>query len=159
MEIGIQFYTLRDHCKNLDDFAETLKKVSDIGYKNVQISGFCDYEPEWLKENLDKNGLKCVITKTNIVTAKHIMILGHRRGIRLQAIGRNVGQHALQVILLQLLCQPLGVVGAGSGDLHGLVADIRNLAERQGKIIKGLALIADGIELRADLHGYILLTF
>ena len=64
MEIGVQFYTLREHCKNLDDFAETLKKVADIGYKNVQISGVCDYEPEWLKENLDKNGLKCVVTHT-----------------------------------------------------------------------------------------------
>lgn len=62
MEIGIQFYTLRDYCKNLDDFAETLKKVADIGYKNVQISGVCDYEPQWLKEQLDKNGLKCVLT-------------------------------------------------------------------------------------------------
>lgn len=42
MEIGIQFYTLRDYCKNLDDFAESLKKVADIGYKNVQISAVCD---------------------------------------------------------------------------------------------------------------------
>ena len=64
MEIGVQFYTLRDYCKNLDDFAETLKKVADIGYKNIQVSGVCDYEPEWLKENLDKNGLKCVVTHT-----------------------------------------------------------------------------------------------
>ena len=39
MEIGIQFYTLRDFCKDLDSFSETLKKVADIGYKNVQISG------------------------------------------------------------------------------------------------------------------------
>lgn len=62
MEIGIQFYTLRDYCKNLDDFAETLKKVSDMGYKNVQISGVCDYEPQWLNEQLQKNGLKCVLT-------------------------------------------------------------------------------------------------
>ena len=54
MEIGVQFYTLREHCKNIDDFAETLKKVADIGYKNVQISGVCDYEPEWLAENLKK---------------------------------------------------------------------------------------------------------
>lgn len=64
MEIGVQFYTLREHCKNIDDFAETLKKVADIGYKNVQISGVCDYEPEWLAENLKKNGLKCVVTHT-----------------------------------------------------------------------------------------------
>ena len=38
MEIGAQFFTLRDFCKDLDSFAESLKKVADIGYKNVQIS-------------------------------------------------------------------------------------------------------------------------
>lgn len=64
MEIGIQFYTLRDFCKDLDSFSETLKKVADIGYKNVQISGTCEFEAEWLKKELDKNGLKCVITHT-----------------------------------------------------------------------------------------------
>lgn len=64
MQIGAQFYTIRDFCKNLEDFGESLKKVADIGYKTVQISGTCDYEPEWLKEQLDRNGLKCVITHT-----------------------------------------------------------------------------------------------
>ncbi|MBQ9936723.1 MAG: sugar phosphate isomerase/epimerase [Oscillospiraceae bacterium] len=62
MEIGAQFYTLNQHCKTLDDFALSLKKVADIGYKNVQISGTCAYEADWLKEQLDKNGLKCVLT-------------------------------------------------------------------------------------------------
>lgn len=64
MEIGAQFFTLREHCKTLEDFAESLKKVADIGYKNVQISGTCDYEPEWLAAELKKNGLKCVLTHT-----------------------------------------------------------------------------------------------
>lgn len=62
MQIGAQFYTVRDLCKNLDDFALTLKKVADIGYKTVQISGTCPYEAQWLREQLDKNGLKCVLT-------------------------------------------------------------------------------------------------
>ena len=62
MEIGAQFYTVRQSCQNLTDFAETLKKVADIGYRNVQISGTCPYPAEWLKENLEKNGLKCVLT-------------------------------------------------------------------------------------------------
>ena len=66
MEIGVQFYTLRDYCKNLDDFAETLKKVADIGYKNIQISCVCDYDPEWLAEQLKKNDLKCVLTHTPV---------------------------------------------------------------------------------------------
>ena len=64
MEIGAQFYTIRDFCKNTDDFAESLKKVADIGYKNVQISGTCELDPEWLKNELNKNGLKCGLTHT-----------------------------------------------------------------------------------------------
>ncbi len=62
MEIGIQIFTLADFCKDLDSFSETLKRVADIGYKNVQISATCEYEADWLKNELDKNGLKCVLT-------------------------------------------------------------------------------------------------
>ena len=62
MEIGAQFFTVRDTCKTLEGFAETLKKVADIGYRTVQISGTCAYEPQWLAEELKKNGLKCVVT-------------------------------------------------------------------------------------------------
>lgn len=64
MEIGAQFYTLRAFCKTPEDFAESLKKVADIGYPTVQISGTCPYDAQWLKEQLDKNGLKCVLTHT-----------------------------------------------------------------------------------------------
>jgi len=62
MEIGAQLFTVREACKNLDDFAESLKKVADIGYKTVQVSGTCDYEPQWLAEQLKKNDLRCVLT-------------------------------------------------------------------------------------------------
>lgn len=62
MQIGVQFYTLRDQCNTLEDFEKSLAKVADIGYKYVQISGVCPYEPQWLREQLDKNGLSCVIT-------------------------------------------------------------------------------------------------
>lgn len=62
MEIGAQFFTLRDFCKDTDSFAESLKKVADIGYKTVQISGTCQYDPKWLQKQLKKNGLKCVLT-------------------------------------------------------------------------------------------------
>ena len=62
MQIGAQFYTVREQCKTLDDFALSLKKVADIGYKTVQISGTCPYEADWLKEQLAINDLKCVLT-------------------------------------------------------------------------------------------------
>ena len=62
MEVGAQLYTVRDYCKTLDDFALTLRKVADIGYRTVQVSGTCAYDAEWLKKELDRNGLRCVIT-------------------------------------------------------------------------------------------------
>ncbi len=62
MKLGAQLYTVRDFTQNLNDFSETLKKVADIGYTEVQVSGSCDYEADWLKAELDKNGLSCVIT-------------------------------------------------------------------------------------------------
>ena len=71
MEIGAQFYTLRDKCTNLEDFALALKKVAEIGYKVVQISGVCEYTPEWLDEQLKKNGLRCVLTHYNAQEIKN----------------------------------------------------------------------------------------
>lgn len=65
MKIGAQLFTVRDYCENLEDFAETLRKIAEIGYEYVQVSVPCDYEPEWLDEQLKKNGLKCVITHFN----------------------------------------------------------------------------------------------
>ena len=62
MQIGAQLYTAHKHTQTLEGFEMTLKKVAEIGYKAVQVSGTCAYEPQWLKEKLDKYGLKCVLT-------------------------------------------------------------------------------------------------
>ncbi|HOA84608.1 MAG: sugar phosphate isomerase/epimerase [Clostridiales bacterium] len=65
MKIGAQLYTVREYCQTTEGFAETLKKIADIGYTTVQVSGTCKYEPEWLAEQLKQTGLSCVITHTN----------------------------------------------------------------------------------------------
>ena len=62
MEIGAQLFTVRESCKTLEDLSETLKKVSEIGYKNVQLSGICPFPAEWMREELRKNGLRCTVT-------------------------------------------------------------------------------------------------
>lgn len=62
MKIGAQFYTVREYCKDTAGFAETLKRVADIGYTTVQISGTCDYDAQWLSEQLRATGLTCVLT-------------------------------------------------------------------------------------------------
>ena len=64
MEIGAQFFTVREFCKDLDGFAEALKRVADIGYRYVQISGTCPFEADWLAQQLKQNGLQCVLTHT-----------------------------------------------------------------------------------------------
>lgn len=65
MKVGAQLYTLRDYCKDLDSFAETLKKVADMGYSTVQVSGTCAYEAEWLRDTLRSVGLTCDLTHYN----------------------------------------------------------------------------------------------
>ena len=62
MIIGAQLYTVRDFCKTTDDLAETLKKVADIGYTEVQLSGVCDYDAGWMADQLKANGLRASIT-------------------------------------------------------------------------------------------------
>ena len=66
MKIGAQLYTLKPHCRTLDDFAESLERVADMGYQNVQVSATCEYEAAWLKQQLDKNGLTCAITHISL---------------------------------------------------------------------------------------------
>lgn len=38
-QVAIQLYTLRDFCKNATDFAATAKRVREIGYSAIQVSG------------------------------------------------------------------------------------------------------------------------
>ena len=62
MKVGAQLYTLREYCKTTDGLAQTLKRVADIGYTTVQISGTCKYEPKWLDIQLKANSLTCALT-------------------------------------------------------------------------------------------------
>ncbi len=62
MKLGAQMYTVRNATQNLEDLSTTLKRIADMGYTTVQVSGVCPYEPEWMKNELKKAGLECVIT-------------------------------------------------------------------------------------------------
>lgn len=66
MKIGAQLFTLRNSCKTLDDLSLTLRRVADMGYTTVQLSAVCDFEAHWMKQELDRNGLKCVVTHTPV---------------------------------------------------------------------------------------------
>ncbi len=59
--IGAQYYTLRESIRTIEDFETTCRKVSEIGYKLVQISG-TPLKAADMKPILDKYGLEVVVT-------------------------------------------------------------------------------------------------
>ena len=62
MQIGAQLYTVTDHTQTLEGFEAALAKVSAMGYKSVQVSGTCAYDPYWLRDMLQKYDLTCALT-------------------------------------------------------------------------------------------------
>lgn len=62
MQIGAQLYTAHKRLQTPEDLDAGLKKVAQIGYRSVQLSGTCPYEPEWMRDVLQKHKLTCAIT-------------------------------------------------------------------------------------------------
>jgi sugar phosphate isomerase/epimerase len=56
-KIGLQLYNLREYTKSDKDIDITLRKVKEIGYDVVQVSGMKEIEADILKEMLDRYGL------------------------------------------------------------------------------------------------------
>ena len=61
-QIALQLYTLRDHLKSPADIAASMKKVREIGYEAVQLSGLGPIEEGELNRILDGEGLTCCAT-------------------------------------------------------------------------------------------------
>ncbi|MDL2301917.1 sugar phosphate isomerase/epimerase [Lachnospiraceae bacterium OttesenSCG-928-D06] len=66
MKVGAQLYTLRAYIQNEKDMDAALKKVSEIGYTQVQISAIGPIAPEKTRELCDKYGLSIVLTHSNL---------------------------------------------------------------------------------------------
>jgi len=60
MEIGVQLYSFRDHFTGGDESKKSLERISKIGYKNVELAGFCGLTPEELKQTLDNLEMRVV---------------------------------------------------------------------------------------------------
>jgi sugar phosphate isomerase/epimerase len=60
--VGAQLYTVREFTKDLDGIADTLKKVADIGYTAIQISGFGPADPREVAKLCEDNGLTVAST-------------------------------------------------------------------------------------------------
>lgn len=59
-QIAAILYTVRESCQTAGDLGETLKRLAEIGYRNVQISGIGPIEPEEVKAALDAAGLRAI---------------------------------------------------------------------------------------------------
>ena len=62
IKLGVQLYTLRDHCQNAEDFEYTLKFLDDIGCNVIQISAIGDIHPEIVAELVDKYKMDVCLT-------------------------------------------------------------------------------------------------
>jgi len=65
LKLGAQLYTVREYMKTEKDFGETIKKISGIGYKYVQVSGIGDVSPKAIKTITEDNGIKVILTHTS----------------------------------------------------------------------------------------------
>lgn len=61
-QVAVQLYTLRDYIKTPADVAVTLKRVRQIGYEAVQVSGMGPIDEAELVRILDGEGLVCCAT-------------------------------------------------------------------------------------------------
>jgi sugar phosphate isomerase/epimerase len=61
-QLGVQLYTLRDYLKTHVDIASSLKRVRQIGYRCVQVSGIGPIEDDELIRILEGEGLICCAT-------------------------------------------------------------------------------------------------
>ena len=62
MKIGAQLYTVYKFTQTEEDFESTIKKVADMGYTYVQVSGIGPIPADKVREICDKYGQKIIIT-------------------------------------------------------------------------------------------------
>lgn len=83
-QVALTLYTLRNHCKTAADYATTLKRVREIGYRAVQISGLGPIPVEEVRSIAEGEGLVIAATHEPCAT-----ILDQPESVaeRLEALG------------------------------------------------------------------------
>jgi len=65
MKIGAQLYSINNKCQTPEDIKATFRKMKDIGYTSVQLSGF-PYDAEQTRAAADEVGIHIGLTHTAI---------------------------------------------------------------------------------------------
>ncbi len=94
--IGAQYYTIRDYIGTINDFETSCKKISDIGYKAVQISG-TPLAASDMRKVLDEYGLEVYTTHRSfedfIKNPEEIMEYNRILGSDLCGVGAMPGEY------------------------------------------------------------------
>lgn len=130
-QIGVQMYTLRDHCKTPADIASTCRKLREIGFGAVQVSALGPIKPGELRKILEDNGLICAATHRSFDQMRddpQAVIDEHRvLGCELTALGG------------------FGFGGAKESDWDGFIESFNLIAER---------LAGDGLRVGYHNHSH-----
>ena len=65
MKIGAQLYTVREHTQTAADFTATIKKIAQIGYQYVQVSGIGPIPAQEVADICKSHGISIPTTHTN----------------------------------------------------------------------------------------------
>ena len=65
MRIAAQLYTVVQHMQTPEDMRKSLKKIREIGYDAIQLSGQGPIDPNELKSYIDENGLTVCASHNN----------------------------------------------------------------------------------------------
>ena len=65
MKIGAQLYTVREFTQTAKDFADTIKKLANIGYEYVKVSGIGPIPFQEVADICKANGISVPITHAN----------------------------------------------------------------------------------------------
>ena len=66
--IAAQLYTIRDVTKTPDDLDRSMKRIKEIGYNAVQVSGIGPMEHQQVKDIMDSHGLTICATHISFVS-------------------------------------------------------------------------------------------
>jgi len=65
MRLGAQLYTVRSYTQTEADLRRTLKKIAEMGYREVQLSAMGKFDPAAVKAICDELSLRIVLTHTS----------------------------------------------------------------------------------------------
>lgn len=75
--VGLQLYTVRDFMNTPEDVKASLKKIADIGYKNLELAGYADgkfygFAPKEFRKIVDDLGMVVLSSHTNVEGAANL---------------------------------------------------------------------------------------